>query len=84
MSEAKQPGGDALPAFIGIGRVQGITGLSRSTIHRRIAASEFPQPVIAEGNCVRWDLAEVMAWRDRQFQKRAERLSQQPEQRAAA
>lgn len=63
-------------AFIGIARVKQISGLSRSTIHRRIARKEFPQPVIAEGTCTRWDLGEVMAWRAAQFEKRAKRIEQ--------
>lgn len=69
-------------AFIGIARVKEISGLSRSTIWRRIngdpskgiPGGRFPSPTIADGRITRWDLAEVMQWREEQFRLRDERL----------
>lgn len=69
-------------AFIGIARVKEISGFSKSSLLRRIKAGEFPRPVIEEGNCKRWDLAEVMSWRADLFRKRDER-QQQAEPEAA-
>lgn len=74
---------EEVTAFVAIARVKEISGLSKSTILRRIKAGTFPAPVISEGNCVRFDLAEVMAWRAAQFKARDERMAaQQPEARA--
>lgn len=67
---------EAATAFIGIARVKEISGLSKSTILRRIEKNEFPAATISEGNCTRWDLAEVLTWRAEQFRKRDERLKQ--------
>lgn len=72
------------PAFIGISRIKEISGFSRSTILRKIKAGDFPAPVIAEGNCTRWDLAEVMSWRAAQFKARDERMAQQQPQATEA
>lgn len=69
-------------AFIGIARVRELSGFSKSTILRKIKDGEFPAPVISDGNCVRWDLAEVMSWRAAQFKARDERMSKQSEARA--
>ena len=60
-------------AFIGIRKVCEIAGFSKATILRRIKAGTFPRPVIAQGNCVRFDLSEILAWRAEQFRKREER-----------
>lgn len=68
-------------AFIGIRRVIEISGFSKSTILRKIGAKEFPSPVIKTSSMARWDLAEVMRWRDQQFRLRAER--EQTEQAVA-
>lgn len=70
-------------AFIGIARAVQISGLSKRTLLRWIKAGKFPRPVIAEGNCVRYDLAEVLAWRAEQFRKRAARELIENEQAAA-
>jgi predicted DNA-binding transcriptional regulator AlpA len=73
-------------AFIRIGRVKEISGLSKSTLHRWMygtpgdpakgvppqPARGFPLPVIKSGNTVLWDLYEVLEWRKRQFAKREE------------
>ena len=75
--------GKALTRFIGIRDVCAIAGFSKATILRKIKADKFPRAVIAEGNCTRWDLAEVMQWRREQFRKREERLTQLAEGQAA-
>jgi predicted DNA-binding transcriptional regulator AlpA len=72
-----------LHVFINIARVKEISGFSKSTILRRIDAGTFPRPVIADGNCRRWDLAEVLAWRAAQFEKRAQRQQHKATPRAA-
>jgi len=60
-------------AFISSRKVSAISGYSKSAIARKVKAGKFPAPVIREGNCVRWDLAEVLKWRAEQFSKREER-----------
>lgn len=66
-------------AFIGIAKVRQLTGLSKSTIARRMAAKQFPLPVLQEKDkqdriyLTRWDLGEILAWRAAQFAKRDER-----------
>ena len=70
-------------SFVGIRRVIEISGFSKATILRKIKAGTFPRAVIAEGNCKRWDLAEVMQWRAEQFSKREERLKHVTEGQAA-
>lgn len=67
----------ALGCFIGIRRVCEIAGFSKASILRRQKRGEFPQPVVVDGNVVRYDLAEVLAWRREQFEKREQRLAQQ-------
>ena len=61
--------------FIAMRDVSGIAGFSKSSILRKIAAGQFPRPVIQEGNVTRWDYAEVMRWRTEQFRKREQRLT---------
>lgn len=63
------------PRFITVREVSGIAGFSKSSILRKIAAGEFPRPVIQEGNVTRWDFAEVMRWRTEQFKKRDQRFT---------
>lgn len=67
----------ALGCFIGIRRVCEIAGLSKSSVLRRVRSGRFPAPVLSEGNCVRWDLAELLSWRSAQFEKREQRLAKQ-------
>jgi len=67
---------DADVAFISIRRVIEISGFCKSTITKKIKAGDFPAPVIHDGNCTRWDLGEVLAWRDKQFKERAARQQQ--------
>lgn len=44
--------------------VVGLTGLSRSTINRKLELGEFPQPVKFGKRCNRWRAADVRAWID--------------------
>lgn len=70
--------------FVGIKEAMAISGYSKSAIRLKILSRTFPQPVIREKNVTRFDLAELLAWREEQFRKRDERLkAQQPEAVAA-
>ena len=76
-------------AFIGSGRVEKISGMSKATIGRKVKKREFPAPVIQNLDknghpCfTRWDLAEVLAWREEQFRKRDQRLTPSDQAQAA-
>jgi len=39
------------------------TGLSRSTIYRRINKGSFPAPYNLGGNCVRWREHDLVEWK---------------------
>lgn len=41
---------------------EAIAGISRSEIHRRLAAGVFPKPVYLGPRCTRWPLHEVEQW----------------------
>ena len=43
-------------------QVEEITGLSRSSIYRRMQAGEFPRPVKIGSTAVRWSEGEIVAW----------------------
>ncbi len=47
-------------------QVESITGLSRSTIYREVAAGRFPKPVklTSKGTRVAWIVTEVYEWMD--------------------
>jgi len=62
-----------IQSFIPVRRVCEIAGFSKSTILRKIDAGLFPAPVIQEGNVTRWDLAEVLDWRQARIDARPER-----------
>jgi prophage regulatory protein len=44
-------------------------GMGKTTIHAKIKAGAFPQPVRLSANCVRWRSDEVAAWIDQATQK---------------
>lgn len=67
---------EQVTAFCRIAKVREISSFSKSTLLRWIKAKKFPAPVIQEGNSTLWDLAEVLQWRNEQFQKRAKREAQ--------
>jgi predicted DNA-binding transcriptional regulator AlpA len=50
------------PAFFRIHDVLRITGLSRPTLYRRIAASRFPAPVHLGGRACGWRYAALQEW----------------------
>lgn len=39
------------------------TGLSRSTIYRRISEGRFPAPFDLGGHCVRWSEQDLLEWK---------------------
>ena len=43
--------------------VERSTGLSRSTIYRRIGEGTFPAPFNLGGNCVRWREQDLIEWK---------------------
>lgn len=55
--------------FIRIGEVIARTGLSRSTIYRRIADGTFPEPIKAGPRASRWLESEIDAWMQEQITK---------------
>ncbi|UXC37331.1 helix-turn-helix transcriptional regulator [Cupriavidus gilardii] len=42
--------------------VQSLTGLSRSTIYKRIQERTFPQPIKLGGHAVGWRAGDIEAW----------------------
>jgi len=50
------------PAFFRMRDVLRITGLSRPTLYRRIAARRFPPPVHLGGRACGWPCAALQAW----------------------
>ncbi len=44
--------------------VMSLTGLSRSTIWRRVRAGTFPAPVEIGVNSIGWPESEITAWRE--------------------
>lgn len=50
------------PAFYRLPDVLRITGLSRPTLYRRIAASRFPRPVHLGGRACGWAHAALQDW----------------------
>ena len=52
-----------IPQLITLPEVVGITGISKSEIHRRMKAGRFPKPVkLGSGRCTRWSIGEISAW----------------------
>ena len=49
-------------ALLKVGTVAAVTGLSSSSIFRKVAAGEFPQPVRLGKRCTRWRAGLVTAW----------------------
>jgi predicted DNA-binding transcriptional regulator AlpA len=60
----REPMPDALmvPAFFRLPDVLRITGLSRPTLYRRIAAASFPPPVRLGGRTCGWARTELLSW----------------------
>lgn len=51
-----------IPAYFRIRDVLRITGLSRPTLYRRIAANRFPRPVHLGGRACGWSRVAITAW----------------------
>ena len=49
-------------ALLKIQTVATVTALSASSIFRKTAAGEFPEPVRLGARCTRWRAADVRAW----------------------
>ena len=50
-------------ALLKISTVTTVTGLSESSIRRRMAEGSFPQPTFRDGpRCIRWSSASIMNW----------------------
>jgi len=49
-------------ALLKIQTVQAVTGFSASTIRRKVAAGEFPQPIKYGTRCTRWRAGDVTQW----------------------
>lgn len=49
-------------ALLMVQTVVAVTGLSGSTIYRRLASGDFPQPIRMGPRCTRWKAADVTAW----------------------
>ena len=52
------------PAFFRMADVVRITGLSRTTLYRRIAEGKFPPPVHLGGRACGWPRAALQRWID--------------------
>lgn len=48
--------------FVRIERVLELTGLSRSTVYRKIKDGTFPQQVQLSARCSGWRLSDVRLW----------------------
>lgn len=49
-------------ALLKIQTVAAVTAISASTIFRKTAAGDFPEPVRLGSRCTRWRAADVRAW----------------------
>lgn len=56
-------------ALLKISTVTAVTGLSESSIRRKVAAGQFPAPVKDGTRCTRWVAADVLAWLRKQGAK---------------
>jgi prophage regulatory protein len=63
--------------FLRLPQVKESTGLSRTSIYRKIAAREFPRPIHIGLRAVAWVEADVLQWMEEQ-----EQLSRDREQAA--
>lgn len=49
-------------SLLTIKTVRALTSLSPASIYRKVAASDFPQPVRLGSRCTRWRAGDVTAW----------------------
>lgn len=45
-----------------VAEVERLTGMSRSTLYRRIRDEGFPAPIDVGGRSIRWSQAAVLTW----------------------
>lgn len=57
-------------SFLRLSTVKSRTGLSRSTLYRRITEGSFPSPIQLGGRAVGWLDSDVDAWIDAQMRAR--------------
>lgn len=57
IAAASQPG-----ALLRVETVEAVTGLSSTTIYRKVQRGEFPEPVRLGARCTRWKSDAVAAW----------------------
>ena len=62
MTRAVEPGRDAPARILRFHQVQARTGLSRSTIYRRLAGGSFPKPLSLGARAVGWIEVVVDEW----------------------
>lgn len=62
--ERRQPieAGTLPDALLKVQTVEAMTGLSRPSVYRLMAAGRFPQPVRFGRRCTRWPAAAVREW----------------------
>ncbi|MDZ5457889.1 helix-turn-helix transcriptional regulator [Azohydromonas lata] len=58
-------------ALLKLQTVRAMTGLSDSTIYRKLAAGDFPQPIRLGTRCTRFRAGDVTAWLRQQAAKGA-------------
>lgn len=56
--------------FLRLSTVKARTGLSRSTVYRRVAEGRFPSPVPLGGRSVGWLDSEITHWIEQQVRLR--------------
>ena len=62
MTRAVEPGRDTPARILRFHQVQARTGLSRSTIYRRLAGGSFPKPLSLGARAVGWIEVVVDEW----------------------
>ena len=62
MTRAVEPGRDVPARILRFHQVRAGTGLSRSTMYRRLAGGSFPRPLSLGARAVGWIEAEVDEW----------------------
>lgn len=65
------PQQDPAKVLLPLAIVKHMTGLSRATIYRKVASSEFPEPVRMGARCSRWLAGDVTGFIDAQAAKRS-------------
>jgi prophage regulatory protein len=56
-------------ALLRMATVEALTGISRPTLYRWLAAGRFVQPIRLGSRCTRWRAGDVQAWLDAEAAK---------------